>query len=277
MSRSTVIFWSLTLLALVGQLSQAQTVEQNGRAEAKAAAQSTSSAELNNSLPGLPASDAKAGSKISAELTSTVDAGTAKRGDEVRARVMKDVKQDGQTVVHKGDLLIGHINDVQTGSTAKAGTRLGITFNRLQSGSATFRLNTILASVLPTRTEDDSNGEMMDSESASMQVPAPASGHPSNPHGGLVGDVARSSSSTVNSGLSVAGSAAGSIDTGTVNATHGATAGVIGHGHSSGPLGSIQVEEHASTGTDVNSVLSTRHGDLRLESGTRLEFRTAGR
>ncbi len=56
----------------------------------------------------------KNGTKISAELMSNIDVRTAKQGEKVVARVMKNVKQHGKVVIHKGDRLVGEITSVQT-------------------------------------------------------------------------------------------------------------------------------------------------------------------
>jgi len=61
--------------------------------------------------PKEDAAGIRAGTKIKAELESTLDARTAKPGDEVTTRVTQDVKQKGQTVVRKGDHLVGRVTE----------------------------------------------------------------------------------------------------------------------------------------------------------------------
>lgn len=72
----------------------------------------TAAVTLLFSLTALAQTDSavRAGTQINAELQSTVDARTAKPNDQVVARVTKDVKQNGRTVVHKGDRLGGTVD-----------------------------------------------------------------------------------------------------------------------------------------------------------------------
>ena len=84
----------------------------------------------------------RSGTNISTELDTTLDAGKAKPGDEVVAKVTKDVKQDGRAVIKKGDRLSGHVTSVNAGSNGKAGSEMSVVFDRLSRGDAVVDLNT---------------------------------------------------------------------------------------------------------------------------------------
>ncbi len=279
-SKLTLVLFSaaFSILAMNTQIRAQAAAQGEGSAQANAAAKTASSSQA--SLPAERSADVKAGTKVAAELVSAVDARTAKPGDEVQAPVTKDVKQNGHAVVHKGDRLIGHITDVQAGSTANAGSRLGVTFDRLASGETTSQLNAVLTSVFSSRNEG------MASEPGPMMAPAPAGGSTSGSNGGgLLGGVSSSVDSTLGATGAVAGAAessvgsiAGAASQSTTNAT-----GAVGHSASGSqglvaPLSAIRIrsESQGQHEAGANSVLSTRHGDLRLDSGTRMEFRVSG-
>jgi hypothetical protein len=236
----------------------------------------------------------KAGTKLKAELESTVDTRTAKPGDEVVARVTRDVKQDGQTVVRKGDRLKGRITEVQSPSAkgeanaaAEAGSRMAVVFDRLVQGESTSQLNAVLTGVLSTPAERRARQQQAMQEEPMMAPPAPApapGGASGSGNTGLLGGV----SSTVGSVANVAGSATGNV-TGAVDSTLAGADSTLGAttdaavGSTLGavvatPAKAIRLDSQAQaqSQTGASSVLSTREGHLRLESGTRLEFRVAG-
>lgn len=243
----------------------------------------------------------KTGTKLKAELESTVDTRTAKPGDEVVARVTRDVKQDGETVVHKGDRLKGHITDVQAPkesgeakAAAESGSRLAVVFDQLVQGESTTQLNTVLTTVLSTPSERRARQEQATRDEPMMAAPgpapAPAGGSASGNAGllggatstvgsavGVTGSVAGSVAATADSTLAGAGSAVGGVGStlgATTDTAVGGTAGAL----VATPMKAIRLDSQAQAEnqTAANSVLSTRQGHLRLESGTQLQFRVAG-
>lgn len=108
-----------------------------------------------------PSADLRSGSKIDAQLESAVNAKTARPGDQVVARVTKNVKQHGKVVVRKGDRLIGHVTSVQSGASAKAGSTLGLAFSELQGRQGTSSLNAVLTSVFSTHNNASAQEEEM--------------------------------------------------------------------------------------------------------------------
>jgi hypothetical protein len=269
---------AFALTARIPQLGWSQTY---GEAQAPAAANSKASTEkgADSTAPGEGSASLRAGTRIATQLESTVDARTAKPGDDVTARVTKNVKQDGQVVVHKGDRLIGHITDVQVDQSAEGGSRMAITFDRLTSGEATSQLNTVVTSM-------SSAGGLVNGQESLMSEPMPTA-------------VGGGGGGTVRSGGSMLGSAVGSLGssaTGTARTTLGGTTGALGStagkvgatGGASGagnsaagvvaPLRSVRLNSEAQGNgqAGTSSVLSARRGDLRLDSGTNMEFRVSG-
>ena len=218
----------------------------------------------------------KAGTKLQAQLESTVDTRTCKPGDEVTARVTKNIKQNGEIVVHKGDRLRGHITDVKAAAEGQAGSQLGVRFDQLLQGEASHQLNTVVTGVLSTPAEDRARSNPPMQEEPPMAAPPVAQPAPSGGSslgGGLVGGVTSTAGSTVNAAGNAVGGVAGSAGS-TVGAAAGATAGAV----VATPMRDIRIDSQANAShqTSLDSVLSTKQGHLRLESGTQLQFRVAG-
>ncbi len=216
----------------------------------------------------------RAGTKVSAALESSLDARTAKPGDRVVARVSKNVKQYGRVVIHKGDRLIGRVTQVRTGARGKGGSSMAVAFNQLESGGTTTQLNTVLKSVFVAQGQGGMAPEPMQGPPP-MPMIAPAS----RGGGGLLGgggSVVGGVASTVGSTVGGAASAAGGLG----STVAGASQASLGRTAAAGlatPMGAIHLgaEGSAQSSSGVNSVLSTRRGDLRLNSGTQLQFRVA--
>jgi len=214
----------------------------------------------------------RAGTKISAELLTAVNARTAKPGDEVAARVTKDVKQDGRKVIRKGDRLLGRIQAVEAGAAAEQGSRVAVVFDRLAQGEATSELHTVVSAILSTPREE--RERMAAPPPAPMERPAPSA--PGSGGGGLVGGVTSTAGSAVGGTVGAVGSTVGGVG-GAIDSTTQATLGAGSDTMLATPLRAIHVESQAQgeSQTSANSVLSTRRGQLRLDSGTRMQFRVA--
>jgi hypothetical protein len=273
--RNFKLFHFVSCIAMIAAAVQigasATPATAQAQAMANSAAQAASSSAAEASAQGQSA-EIKSGTKISAELMSNIDARTAKQGDKVVARVTQNVKQHGKVVVHKGDKLVGHVTSVRRSLNGKGGSSLGVQFDQLVRGNTTTHLNTVLTSVFAaggSAAAEGSDSMGMAPMPAPVAVPAGGGGAAG---GGLLGGVG----STVGSAVGAAGSTLGQVG-GEVGA---ATQNTLGANSSLGlatPVRDIHIASSASAessaGTD--SMLSTRNGDLRLESGTRMQFRVA--
>ncbi len=254
---------------------------------ASAEAQQKSSADA-QAQPG--AASLRSGTKIQAELESALSTRGAKPGDEVAARVTKDVKQNGQVVLHKGDRLLGRVTEVQSAATADGSSRLGVAFDRVVQGGATSELHAVVRSVLSTPSQERARDEEMRRQHESApRAPAPrpaaAASSATSAAGGLVGGATSTAGSVVGGAASTAGSTAGAAAGstvrgagGTVDAATGARVGSSAGTMLSTPISNIRVQSNArgENETRAGSVLSTRRGDLNLESGTRLQLQVVG-
>ncbi|HEV2245932.1 MAG TPA: hypothetical protein VGW37_04700 [Terriglobia bacterium] len=242
---------------------QASAASAASAASSTAAAASTKgqSAEISN------------GTNISAELMSNVDASKAKEGDKVEAKVTKNVKQHGKVVVRKGDRLVGHVTSVENSVNGKAGSSLGVAFDQLVQGNSTTQLNTVLTSVFAA----GGSGQAEESDSMGMApMPTPVAAPSGGGGRGLLG-AAGGTVGSVGSTVGAAGSTLGRAG-GTVGATTQNTLGANSTLGLATPVRQIRIGSSASaeSSAGTSSMLSTRNGDLRLESGTRMQFRVAG-
>ena len=233
-----------------------------------AAAGAYSASSANSKTEAKNASTLESGTKIDAELESALDAKTAKPGDEVRARVTKKIKNNGDVVVNKGDHLIGKVTEAQAHANGKAGSQLNVVFDRLVTAQGETRLNAVLSSIVSTP-----SSERMQQESAPAPMMAPSmQGQARGGGGGLVGGV------TSTAGSAVGAVAGGVSDSGaTLSAATQSSVGAHSALGLSTPLREIHVQSDtkAENSTSSNSVISSKNGDLRLESGTRMQFRVA--
>ena len=287
-------------LAGMGFAGNAQESAQ-GRAERPQEATQKPSSPTGQDSPGLAEAGIESGTKIEAELESALDARTAKPGDVVMARVTKDVKQEGRKVVKKGDRLMGRVTDVKAGSDSSAkgdaGSQMAVTFDRLVQGETTSQLNAVVTSVLSVPAEDRrSQNRMRESEPLMMPTPAPVARPASSGGGGgllggvgstvgstagatgaALGGVTGGVSSTVDSATSASGSVLGGTE-GSLDATSQSALGGAAQAALATPRKAIQLDSQSQARAEnesaASSVLSTRQGDLRMDSGTKLEFRT---
>ncbi len=273
----TVFFLSAVLIFSLATLGFAQGEKQQqplvpGQAEAQSSAQSQAKASAQAQKAGDSAA-IRSGTKVDAELVSALDTRTAKPGDEVAARATKDVKQSGRTVIHKGDRLLGRVTDVQSAVSADAGSRLAVTFDRLVQGETTTQLNAVVRSIISTPSQERAQREqMMRDEPMAAPRPTPAASSSSSASGG--GSLVGGATSTVGSAV---GGAANSTLSGTVDAASRGTLGAATGADLSTPIQAIRIQSNAQgeNQTGFASALSTRRGDLRLESGTRLQLQVA--
>jgi len=194
----------------------------------------------------------RGGTKIEAELESALDTRTAKPGDEVAVRVTKDVKQGGNTVVQKGDRLVGKVEKVEQRSEGSAASSVAVRFDRIARGESTTQMSAVVSSMLAAPTKGFvRRGEAADPVPEPAPMPVAQGG--ARRGGGLVGGV---------------------------TSTVGATAGVVSSPGgtrtfipSTTPLEAIRVATSRALKQQPGmSQLSTSQPQLRLEAGTRMEL-----
>ena len=304
-------FLSLLLGAALISSSGAVAMAQDAAANAsgKASARSEATAKADKAAPEAAAASAsearataedsteikrglaslKSGTTISTELDKTIDAGSAKPGDIVSAKVTKDVKQKGHTVIRKGDRLLGHVTSADAGTKGEAGSELAVTFDRLARGDAEYQLKTVVSSVITT-SSDLGGGMQISPLDDGMMMPRPVGAGEGGGRaggGGLLGGATSTAGSAVSATGSAAGglvrnvdgtatSALGSTGANVAASEHGSAQSATGVGLST-PLRDVRLNSQtsASQNGEATSVLAARRGNLRLESGSRMQFKVA--
>ncbi len=89
----------------------------------------------------------QSGTRLAAELQNTVDVRKAKVGDEVVLRTVQAIKAEGRTVVNKGARLMGRVTNVEQKTKANDASRLGLVFDRLETGALEFPISVTITSI----------------------------------------------------------------------------------------------------------------------------------
>ncbi len=114
--------------------------------------------------PSLVAQEIPAGTVIPVMLQTTLDAGKARTGQPISARIMQDVPLSPQSRIRAGTKLIGHVIEVVRPS-GTSGSRMVLSFDRLRMGDRDIPVTMSLRSLasmmavfeaqLPTNAIDD--------------------------------------------------------------------------------------------------------------------------
>lgn len=224
----------------------------------------TPATQASSTMPSL--TGLRPGTKIVAVLQTTLDVLATKSGDEIAARVTNNLRRGGRIIVHKGDRLVGRVTSVQPQKVGegKEDSEVVIAFDRLTSGASTYRLNTVVHSVIsiPGRRRG---------RSAGTEGTQPTSTHGMGLRGPHAGPSGGPGTSGLHSGTTVSASHAGPSSGG--NETESSA----GYPREAAPPSDfIKARSRPATDgrTGAVSVLSDHRGNLRLRAGTRLEFRT---
>lgn len=240
-----------TLIALTG--ASINTSAQESRTRARAVGSNNSSVQRSGD-GGLQIAS---GTQLAAQLETTLDARKARVGDRVVLRTTETLKSNGQVVAKKGARLIGRVTDVQQRTKSNAESRIGLVFDRLESGSLATPISATITSITQARASarnsDDDFGASSDTRATSA-----ASGGSSSGGGGLLGGV----TNTAGGVLDTTTRAGGEIVSGTTGAVGGAGRAV------GGTLGGIRISEATSGTVEGGSTLSLTGDNLRLEKNT---------
>jgi hypothetical protein len=238
---------TMMLVALCGASVLAQT-QTSGAAEAQAgAALSRGDKSLH----------IESGTRLAAELESTLDARRARVGDRIVLRTTEAIKENRRTVVKKGARLIGRVTDVQQRGRGRVASSVSLLFDRLESGSLSTPITATINSITQAR-ERSSYDDGRTSTDADVRSSSSArTSQRSGSGGGLLSGVTNTVGGVVDTTTQTVG--------GTVNAagqTVGNTAGDL-----SNTVGGIRIEQSASADVQGGTTLSLLGDNLRLDKG----------
>lgn len=238
----------------------------------------------NSGTAGAGSAALSSSNALHAELTKPIDAGKAKPGDDVSAKLTQDYKSDGKVVFHKGSKVVGHVTEVQAHSKDHAESRLGIAFDKIQpkGGQEASVQTTVQALAPPVHSAVSSAAD----ESLSAPPIAGGGGGGGRSGGGLLGGVAGGATSTVGGVAGGAGNVAGGVTGGATSNLGHTVNGAVGTGLSAqGTLtnasrGAIGLQGLSlSSVTDASaqgSVISSATRTVKLESGTQMLLQLSG-
>jgi hypothetical protein len=246
--------------------------------DAKAGAGSESSA---SAATGAGSAALGSTSSLQAELTKPIDAGKAKPGDEVTAKLTQDFKSDGKVVFHKGSKLVGHVTEAQAHSKSHAESRLGVVFDKVQpKGGEEASINAVVQALAPPV-----QGALASSTDESLSAPAIGGSHSGGAShgGGLLGGGA---TSTLSNTVGTSGNAVGGVTGGVTSNVSSTMNGAAGAGLST--QGTLTNASHGAIGlqglslTSVSaasaqgSIVSSASRTVKLENGTQMLLQLSG-
>jgi hypothetical protein len=252
-----------------GSASQDTSVSANksgAQAKSETSATATHDASVsgkNRQMQATNSGQLTSGSTFQAELVKPVDARKSKPGDEVVAKTTQDVKSDGQVIIPKGSRLIGKVTEAKAAGKGESGSQVGIAFERaiLKDGTQVPMAVGIQAISNSQSEAAAGDGSLMTSGNAGgMAGASRAAGR------GALGGVTSGAGALVNSTGGAAGGALHSAHGTSATAAGGLTSdsqGVIG-------MSGMSLSSAGSSATSGSGVISSRNGNVRLDSGTRM-------
>lgn len=205
-----------------------------------------------------------AGTRIEAELSKPVDTRKAKAGDQITAKLHADVKQDGQMVLRRNSMLVGHITVAQAKANGNPVSSLGILFDRVEiKGGQRLELRAVILAIAPPRpvSEDPSTAGMGATPlGATNRSEADDTAEGRAQNSGAMANATRDA---------IVG--AGAQPSGGPSSTR--TPGTAGRGVTGIP--GLQISDQLSNNTNGTVLISNRK-DIHLDSGTQLVLRVLG-
>src|SRR5580698_2966490 len=239
-----------------------------------APAQSTPASDQQTSTPAQPSAQQTAaesstqaqptriapGSVIPVSLTKTIDAKKAKTGDEVVAKVTKDLKTNsGAVIVAKDTEVVGHVTEAQARNKEQKESEVGITFDHavMKNGSE-MQMPMSIQAVIGQQNSDSSAG------GSSEAVPSSgAGGSPNSPRaGGMGGSTPSPAPQATSQGNMPSDTPTGTSTRPRITAQ---TEGVVG-------ISDLKLTS-AAPAANQGSLLISEKNNVKLESGTLMLLR----
>jgi hypothetical protein len=225
------------------------------------------------------------GTAVDAQLQQTLDVKKARVGDQVLLKVVRSVKQNGQTIIPKGANLVGRVTEVQQKTKDNAVSKLGVVFDKIQGQNLNMPVTATILSVT-NATANVGAGDMLNSDisgtsSSSGGVSRQSSGGSSG--GGLLGGVTGTAGGIVGTTTGAVGNSAGGVATtarDTVGAVAGATRQTVGS--TAQTLGQtvrgLQITPSIGADGSANgaTTLSAADKNVRVEKGANFQLRLSG-
>lgn len=211
------------------------------------------------------------GTVLGAELSKSVDAKKAKVGQEVVAKSLADLRDtSGNLVVPRGAKLIGHVTEAKAASKQEPHSTLGIVFDKVEvkHGKESKQIGMHAGIQALARPQPSP---------AMQEEGAPMGGAPGGPGGGPVGGAPT---------MGPRGGTMGAPPPTQTGETGGGNAGEMPpqsqagqpaiNANSHGVIGIPNLTLSPEASPTQGSVLTSSHGNVKLDSGTLLVLRVIG-
>jgi hypothetical protein len=272
-----VSLFVFALLVCSTTLAQEQT-----RATGSVNSQTQTQAEAAND-----ASSLAAGTRLSAELLSTLDAKQANPGDQFRMRTLKPVVVNGKQIVAKGAVLVGHVVEATRAKGKEDVSQLKLRFDQLRNKNLTQPFSATIEQITQATVNHQAQLEGMNSDlglAGTSNSQTSAAGRASGNTGGLLGGVTNTVGGTVGSTVGgVVGATSGTVNNtvGSVTTTTQQTAGGL-LGASAETLNStagrttglIAISSDTNAETSSSSMLTLTGRNVKVEKGAIFRLRT---
>jgi hypothetical protein len=216
-----------------------------------------------------------AGTALQGQLQNTVDVRRSKVGDQVVLKTIRDVKQNGQTVVPKGSQLVGRITEISQRSKTQGESRIGMVFDRIQGRSLSEPISTSITSITSVSSAASLGNDLFDSDisgssssSGSVRRGSSTSGGGGLLGGGSTGGLLSGATSTLGGVTSTATNTLGGATNTVGGITNGAgqTLGNTTRGVGS-TVNGLRISGGASGSADGSTTISSGKKDLQIEKG----------
>jgi len=131
---------------------------------------------------------------INAQLENSLDVKKAKVGDEVILKTKKAIKENGQTVIQKGAILVGRVTEVQERTKGMAVSKIGVLFDTLRQNGESLPVMAMISSITRVSASANSNDDMFANASGSSTTRTETQ----SSSGGLLGGVGNTVGGVVN-------------------------------------------------------------------------------
>ena len=203
------------------------------------------------------------GSVLPAQLTKSIDAKKAKKGDEVVAKIMQDLRNNaGTVVVPKDTKIVGHVTEAEARSKEQKESQVAIAFDHavMKNGEQMQMPMSIQAIIAaPNRNPANTGAEQPSGSPSSGTGSAPTAG--GGRAGSMGGTAPTPSSPPQTSGTAPAGTSAG---TQAQQPITGDTQGVVG-------IANLKLSP--APDPTQGSVISSEKNNVKLDDGTFLLLR----
>lgn len=269
-------FVSLFVFAIL--LCSTTLAQEQTRATGAAKGSAQTQAEAANE-----ASSLAAGTQLSAELLSTLDAKQAQPGEQFKMRTLKPVMMNGKQIVAKGTVLVGHVVEATRAKSKEDVSQLKLSFDQLRNKNLTLPFSATIEQITQATVNHQAQLESLNNDlglAGASTSQTSAAGRASGNTGGLLGGVTNTVGSTVGG---VVGTTTGAVNNtvGGVTATTQQTTGVL-LGASAETLNStagrttglIAISSDTNAEAGSSSMLTLTGRNVKVEKGAIFTLRT---